>query len=139
MTLTKDQLLARAQAVLDHAQPANYAADWVMVHRSIIGRLREAVNTHREGQASAGSGNAVSPRELREALSDVSLWLRSALDCKQWVWDTDQRLAAMGCLAVADELLKSPNEAPSPSGASAGSAVETTARELESPKEGEKQ
>jgi hypothetical protein len=51
-----------------------------------------------------------SNQQLREALADVSLWLRSALDCKQWVWDSDQRLAAMGCLATADELLNSSGE-----------------------------
>lgn len=53
-----------------------------------------------------------SNQQLREALTDISLWLRSALNCKQWVWDSDQRLAAMGCLATADELLKSPVETP---------------------------
>jgi hypothetical protein len=58
--------------------------------------------------------NPTSKDEMREALEDVCLWLRSALECKQWVWDSDQRLAAMGCLATADELLKSPVETKAP-------------------------
>ena len=46
-----------------------------------------------------------STQQLREALRDVCLWLKSALECKQWVWDLDQRLAAMGCLEAAAEVL----------------------------------
>ena len=39
----QSDLAKAAQAVLDHAQPANYAADWVMVHRTMMGNLREAL------------------------------------------------------------------------------------------------
>lgn len=58
----------------------------------------------------ASTAPLISNQQLRAALSAVSLWLRAALDYKQWVWDSDQRLAAMGCLAEADECLKSPVE-----------------------------
>lgn len=54
--------------------------------------------------------NMTSNEQLREALVDVSLWLRAALNCKQWVWDSDQRLAAMGCLVEADQALCLPVE-----------------------------
>jgi hypothetical protein len=47
-------LRSAAQAVLDHAQPANYAADYVMVHRSIIGTLRAALASSPETKAPQG-------------------------------------------------------------------------------------
>lgn len=43
--------------------------------------------------------------KLRAVLRDVSIWLHSALKCKSWVWDSDQRLAAEECLAQARGLL----------------------------------
>jgi hypothetical protein len=64
--------------------------------------------------ALAGAPSAVhtlvSTQHLRETLGDVSLWLKSALECKQWDWEPDQRLAAMACLKEADVLLRSPAE-----------------------------
>lgn len=42
------------------------------------------------------------PRELLQVLT---IWLRSALDCKEWVWDADQREAALGCVAQAEARL----------------------------------
>lgn len=40
-----------AQAIVDHAQPANYAADWVMIHRTMLGRLRDALQSSDETTA----------------------------------------------------------------------------------------
>ncbi|MDB6014962.1 MAG: hypothetical protein JWL65_7212, partial [Gammaproteobacteria bacterium] len=51
-------------------------------------------------------------QDLRETLRDVCLWLKSALGCKEWVWELDQRLAAMRCLEEAEVLLSSPAETP---------------------------
>jgi hypothetical protein len=52
-------------------------------------------------------GSLISTQSFRETLADVCLWLKSALECKQWVWDEDQRGAAMGCLAEGETLLGS--------------------------------
>lgn len=73
-------------------------------------------------------------QRLRGALTDVSLWLRSALNFKHWVWDSGQREAAVGSLATADDLLKvcnKPNMNTQPGGLSANgpeSSDETAAR-----------
>ena len=42
---------------------------------------------------------------LRNSLRIMTTWVQSALDCTVWVWDSDQRLAAMGCVIEANELL----------------------------------
>jgi hypothetical protein len=38
---------------------------------------------------------------LESAIVPVGLWLRSALKCKAFVWDSDQREAALECLFAA--------------------------------------
>lgn len=47
---------------------------------------------------------------LESALVPVGLWLRSALKCKTFVWDSDQRLAAEGCLFQAQMAMESVSE-----------------------------
>lgn len=39
--------------------------------------------------------------ELLESLIDVELWLTGALECKEWMWDWDQREAATQARDVA--------------------------------------
>jgi hypothetical protein len=38
-------------------------------------------------------------------ISSLRQWVRAALECKTWVWDSDQRLAAMGCVIEADQVV----------------------------------
>jgi hypothetical protein len=52
--------------------------------------------------------SAPEPSAMHEALADVTTWLESALNCKAWVWDSDQRLAAMGCVDTARRILGQP-------------------------------
>lgn len=42
---------------------------------------------------------------LRNSLLVMTKWVQFALDCKTWVWDSDQRLAAMGCVIEANDFL----------------------------------
>lgn len=35
-------------------------------------------------------------------IASLRQWVQAALDCKTWVWDSDQRLAAMGCIIEAN-------------------------------------
>lgn len=44
--------------------------------------------------------------ETLEASRHVALWLRGALDCKQWNWDADQREAAEDAYSKLMELLQ---------------------------------
>lgn len=41
-------------------------------------------------------------------IASLRQWVQAALDCKTWVWDSDQRLAAMGCVIEADQVIGSP-------------------------------
>lgn len=47
---------------------------------------------------------------LEAALRVQTKWVQAALDCKTWVWDSDQRLAAMGCIIEANELIGSQSD-----------------------------
>lgn len=47
-------------------------------------------------------------KQMREALKENKLWLRSTLACKDWVWDWDQRECAEGSVAWAERLLALP-------------------------------
>lgn len=38
-------------------------------------------------------------------IASLRQWVQAALDCKTWVWDSDQRLAAMGCVIEADQVI----------------------------------
>jgi hypothetical protein len=40
-------------------------------------------------------------------IDSLRQWVQAALDCKTWVWDSDQRLAAMGCVIEADQVIGS--------------------------------
>lgn len=68
-----------AQAILDHAQPANYASDYVMVHRSMIGTLRDAL---------------ASPAETGRDAEDAAKW-RALRNCA--------RITAMGSAGLERE------------------------------------
>lgn len=46
--------------------------------------------------------------DLKYALKDVTIWLESALRCKNWQWDQDQREAAEECVATAKSLISTP-------------------------------
>ena len=44
-------------------------------------------------------------RQFREALDLMNTWVESALNCKEWRWDGDQREAAEQSLAESQSLL----------------------------------
>jgi hypothetical protein len=117
MTHWSDELepLREVLQTLDAARKAGglgMSAAWL---EAASRRLQSWLSAHEHAQTPAVEGALArqdSNQPLRDALADVSLWLRSALNCKHWVWDSDQRLAAMGCLAMADELLQAPLQTP---------------------------
>jgi hypothetical protein len=66
---------------------------------------------HRDFIANAYNAVLRERDRLRKSLDRQTHWVQAALDCKTWVWDSDQRLAAMGCVIEAKELLGSPADA----------------------------
>jgi hypothetical protein len=59
-----------------------------------VGHLRELYRTSLKERDSA-----------RAALDGVTTWLRASLKCEQHQWDSDQREAALECVAAADAAL----------------------------------
>ena len=47
---------------------------------------------------------------MREALKETVIWVEAALNCKDWEWDWDQRVAANEALARARAALHTDEE-----------------------------
>ncbi|MFD1945030.1 Lar family restriction alleviation protein [Paradevosia shaoguanensis] len=57
--------------------------------------MTDALNLHQQSlKPDSRANQAVVTEEVRQAAIDVDLWLKSALECREWVWDGDQRAAA---------------------------------------------
>jgi hypothetical protein len=60
----------------------------------LIAALNEAVNKLNNLRTKHDDLEEENAR-LREALSECNVWLTAAIECKDWVWDGDQKEAAI--------------------------------------------
>jgi hypothetical protein len=63
-----------------------------------------------EASLTTARADGIEVERLREALELHQIWLRAALDCKDWAWDGDQRQAAEEAYTQGQAALPPANE-----------------------------